>query len=66
MIDKEERKKTRERVFNTKTEEQIEVMLLETEKELQDPNTKFYTMEESIENLWRLINEDKKVQDKTA
>lgn len=66
MIDAEERKKAREIVFNTRTKEQIEALLLETEKELQNPNTKLYTMEEMKKMTEEMICEFERLQDKVS
>jgi len=66
MSEEEKMEKAKKIVFNTKTEKQLEALLSETEKELQDSNTKYETLEECMTNLRRMISEGKKVQNKTA
>lgn len=64
MINEEEAKKLRDKIFRVRTEEEIDQMLLESVKEMDNPNTKLLTHEESIAHVRRMINDSKKVQNK--
>ena len=64
-IDKN-REEIKNRVFNTKTKEEINKMLIETEKKLQNPNTKYYSLEEMKKMTRGMIDERKRLQNKVS
>jgi len=65
MINNHSEKELREKIFKVRTKEEIDQMLLESEKEIDDPNSKWYTLEE-IEDGIRRIKNGKQLRDKIS